>query len=210
MTEQQPVTVSLEGIGKKYYQRWLFRDIHLHLTPDTRLAITGTNGSGKSTLLRIIAGQLSPTQGTVRYARHGQQIPTQAIYQHISWSGPWSGLYEDLTLREHLMLHFRARTCVLPNPEELIGLLDLVPHADKKLRYYSSGMLQRTKVGLSLFTQSDVLLLDEPTGNMDTANATRMLGLINTYAVGRVYILASNLEREYEGFSQILTLQSWS
>ena len=97
-------------------------------------------------------------------------------------------------------------TILLKNPEEVIDILNLRPHIDKKLRFYSSGMLQRAKVGLALFTQSDILLLDEPTSNMDPDNANLILDLIDNHLEERTYVLASNMEREYQSFEHILRL----
>ncbi|MEM6262610.1 MAG: ATP-binding cassette domain-containing protein, partial [Bacteroidota bacterium] len=135
-----------------------------------------------------------------------KSLPMERVYRHISWSGPYLQPYQDFTLDEHLKLHFRFRKCLVDDPSELINILELEPHRDKKLRFYSSGMLQRVKVGTALFTSSDVLLLDEPTSNMDPGNASRMLNLIEQYRENRCYVLASNMPREYEGFEQKLQL----
>lgn len=170
------------------------------------LALVGTNGSGKSTLLRIIAGQLAASEGRVRCAYAHQPLPLAQLYRHLSWSGPYLDPYFELTLREHLDLHFRFRECLLPDPYELIDLLDLRAHRDKPLRRYSSGMLQRVKVGTALFTRSALLLLDEPTSNMDQANADRILGLIAEHTRQRLFVLASNLAREYEAFQAVIRL----
>lgn len=199
---------SLEAndIGKKFYNRWLFKDISFELKAGERLALVGTNGSGKSTLLRIVAGQLVPTVGAMRYHLHQQPIEADRVYQHLSWTGPQVEPYVELSLREQIALHFRFKRCILPQPEAIIDILNLGAHADKPLQVYSSGMLQRMKVGLALFTASDMLLLDEPTSNMDEANAAFMLELIAQHIGERVYVLATNLSREYAQFDQVLTL----
>lgn len=170
------------------------------------MALIGTNGSGKSTLLRIIAGQLSPTEGKVEYHADNKRIAYSKFYEYVSWAAPSIDLYDELTLREHISWHFKLKPSRLENPMDLVSILSLEDDQDKKLRLYSSGMLQRVKVGLALFTQSKLLLLDEPTSNMDTANADRMLSLIEEQRAGRVLILASNLEREYGEFEQKIKL----
>jgi len=198
--------VLLQDIGKKFYGRWLFRKIKQKLKAGERLALVGSNGSGKSTLLRIIAGQMNPSEGKVIYQVQGKKIHSEKFFQHLSWSGPYIELYQDLTFEEHLKLHFRFKKCLLDDPKELIDILNLRPHKDKKLRFYSSGMQQRAKVGLALFTQSQLLLLDEPTSNMDSENATRMLNLIESHLGDRILVLASNMEREFHTFEQVLRL----
>ena len=156
--------------------------------------------------MRIIAGQLNPSKGKVYFTVAGKKLSPDAIYRHLSWSGPYVDLYHDLTITEHLKLHFQFRTCLLADPLELLEVLDLKAHRDKKLRFFSSGMLQRAKVGVALFTQGDLLLLDEPTSNMDTDNAQRILSLIDQHLGGRTYILASNMKREFEDMDHVLNL----
>lgn len=196
----------LEGIGKKFYQRWLFRNISFDFSEHPHLALVGTNGSGKSTLMRIIAGQLNPSEGKVHCHWKGKPLPFNQLYQHLSWTGPYIDLYPELTLREQVDLHFRMKKCRLDSPADIIRELDLVAHQDKPLQWYSSGMIQRVKVGLALFTHSDLLLLDEPTSNMDQGNADRIMALIKEHTQERLWVLASNLPREYEQFDQLIRL----
>jgi ABC-type multidrug transport system ATPase subunit len=202
----EPLHIKLENIGKKYYQRWIFKDISHDFQASSRLALVGKNGSGKSTLLRIIAGQLSPSSGKLSGYKEGKKIGVDHFFRYISWAGPFTALYPDLTITEQIALHFQFKPCLVEEPAQIMDILDLRPHQDKKLRFYSSGMLQRAKVGLALFTRSDVLLLDEPTSNMDPENAQMILDLIEKYIDNRIYVLASNMEREYQSFEHILRL----
>lgn len=196
-------TLQLQHIGKRFQGKWLFRELTFTLQQGEQLALLGMNGAGKSTLMRIIAGQLTPTEGKVVMISGKKRISHDFFYPFVSWTSPAMQLYPDLTLKEHIDLHFQLKNCLLPTPTDMIDLLQLQKDADKKLRFYSSGMLQRVKVGLALFSQSQILLLDEPTANMDTENAQRILDLIQTYVGNRVYLLASNLEREYAGMERL-------
>ncbi len=197
--EAMPLHISFSDVGKQFYQRWLFRHLSHDFSAQHHLALVGKNGSGKSTLLRIIAGQMSPTEGKLTYQYQGTALSVAHLYQHLSWSGPYVSLYPELSFKEHLRLHFRFRRCRLPGGiDEVLETLRLNAHAHKPLRYYSSGMLQRAKVGMALFTASDLLLLDEPTSNMDAENAALILQLIRAHTASRLFVLASNLSREFE------------
>lgn len=198
--------ISLKGIGKKFNRNWLFKDLDLSLGEHKKVALVGTNGSGKSTLLRIIAAQTSPSAGKVQYFIDGKKIPQDQVYQHISWMGPYVEVFPELTLEEQFRLHFKFKTPLLSSIEEMIKVLDLWDDKDKLLNYYSSGMLQRAKVGMAIFTQSRVLMLDEPTSNMDKDNARKILDLIDQYLGDRILIMASNMEREYDPISFKLKL----
>lgn len=198
--------IELNALGKQFYRRWLFRGISQQLASGDQLGITGVNGSGKSTLMRILAGQMAPSEGKVNYLLAGSRLPQAEAYRHLSWAGPYIELYPDLTLAEMIRVHFRFRDCLLPDPGQIPALLDLEGHAHKALRLFSSGMQQRARVGLALLTQSHMLLLDEPTSNMDGGNARRMLDLIQAYRQERILVIASNLERELECTSRQLHL----
>ena len=198
--------IALSHIGKKYHQRWLFRDINLTLQTGDQLALTGTNGSGKSTLLRICARQLSPSEGKVEYFIQDKVLSPEVCYRHLSWAAPYIDVYEDLTLGELSKFYYGMCDCLLQDPKAVIAALDLEAHQDKQLRHFSSGMLQRVRVGLAVFTRSHILLLDEPTSHMDADNARRMLHLIEDHLGDRIYILASNMEREYQQIENRLAL----
>ena len=74
------------------------------------------------------------------------------------------------------------------------------------LRHFSSGMLHRVKVGLSMFSKSNILLMDEATSNMDEENSRYVMQLLDEIAGQRIVIYASNREKEFGRFSKRLDL----
>lgn len=200
--------VNLDSVGKKYYQQWIFKDLSYDINPGNHVAVIGSNGSGKSTLLKLISGQALPSSGKISFSNSFGPIPYSQIYLHLSWAGPFLDPYPDLTLLEYTNLHFRFKQCLLPDKSEIISILRFEKHIQKQLRNFSSGMLQRLMVGMALFSKSDLLLLDEPTSNMDTENAAYTLALIKKYLGDRTYVLASNLPREYESISSKILLKT--
>lgn len=198
-------SLKLENIGKQFYRRSLFQGLNLELQSGDSLALVGTNGSGKSTMLRIIAGQLSPSTGKVSYRLQGKLIPSIERYRLLSWSAPYISLFPELTIREQFRLQRKFKKELI-SEEKFLKTLELEAHADKPLRFFSSGMIQRAKVGLALFSQSHLILLDEPTSNMDSHYASLILGLIKEYQGDRILILASNLTREYGELSHQIHL----
>lgn len=194
-----------QGLGKKFYRHWVFRDIDLTLHTGDRLLVTGANGAGKSTLIRVLAGQLTPTTGTLQLTQDGKAIDPEVAHRVLSWSGPYMDLYPELTLREAVAMHFRFRDSLLP-PAEVTRLLRLEAHTDKQLRHFSSGMLQRVKVGLAIFTRAPLLLLDEATATMDESNARYIYDLTHAHLADRILIYASNNAVEFERFERRLEL----
>lgn len=203
------MTIEVQGLGHSYNQIELFSNLTFSIPSGKSCAIVGANGSGKSTLMQILAGRITPQNGNVHFITPDQKvIPSEEIYAHISWMAPMIELYSVLTVNEALRLHARFKPLILP-VNEILDLIQLTTHSNKLLKNLSSGMLQRFKIGLALFTQSSILLLDEPTGFMDEANTERFLTLIHEYQGSRTYLLASNIPQEYSRICQLISLHSF-
>jgi ABC-type multidrug transport system ATPase subunit len=201
------IEVRAEDLGKSWGGRWLFRHLHLHLEPGQRLVITGASGCGKSTLLRVLAGQLLCNEGQVAYTSlQGQPIEVESLYRRLAWAGPALEPHPSLTVQETLDLHFRLKQNVLGSAANVLAALDLDAQAQLQVGRLSSGQLQRLRVGLALFSESELLILDEPTTHLDSVTAERLLHLIRTHAGGRSCLFASNLEREFDLAEQRLAL----
>ncbi len=198
----------LEGkdVGQRFHKQWVFKNVNFKLSSGDRLLITGANGSGKSTLFRILSGQLAPTKGTIHFHQKGTLLDPGKWFSHISWSGPYMDLYPELSLKEAFKMHFNFRTSILPQ-EEILDRLRLLEHQNKELRHFSSGMLHRVKVGLALFSESEILLLDEATTNMDEENSQLIWNLAREFQQDRILVWASNRITEFDWFEMRLDLK---
>jgi len=184
----------------------VFKHLDFHIGPAEHAAIVGPNGSGKSTLMHLIAGQVLPTEGNILYHQGNTSLIREQWYATLSWTSPAMELYTDLTLEEHLRMHFSFKSCRLDSFEQIIPLIDLEKHRNKPLKFFSSGMLQKVKVAQTLFSDTPLLLLDEPTSFMDDNNAALTLRLLQEHAAGRTLLLASNIEREHRLLSRKILL----
>ncbi len=200
------MAIEARGLGHQFNQHWVFRNLAFSIPAGGSLAILGANGAGKSTLVKLIAGQLTHTEGTLAHTVAGKTIEAENLYRHLSWCAPYIEAYPALTVQESFALHFRFKACLLSGAAECLDMLQLTAHARKPLHQLSSGLLQRVYLGLALFSQSALLLLDEPTSHMDEANAAFALALVTAHRAGRTLVLASNMEREYEHFHERLPL----
>ena len=200
------MAIEAQGLGRQFNQHWVFRNLSFSIAAGGSLAILGANGAGKSTLVKLIAGQLTHTAGTLTHTLAGKALEPENLYSHLSWCAPYIEAYPALTVRESFALHFRFKACLLSGAAECLDALQLTAHAHKPLHQLSSGLLQRAYLGLALFSQSALLLLDEPTSHMDEGNAAFVLSLVDAHCAGRTLVLASNMEREYEAVKTRLTL----
>lgn len=199
--------LEVSKLGRKFHHQWIFKDIDFSLRQGESLLLKGPNGSGKSTLLRIISGQLGPTTGTVQFTKNETLVEPAQMFREISWCGPYIDLYPEFSLEEMLTFHFRFRKCLAGEVKEVPGLLNLGAQAQKPLRQFSSGMLARVKAGLAVLSEASLLLLDEPTANMDEENTTWFFGLLDKFQNGRMIIFASNTVSEFSRFQRQLDLK---
>lgn len=185
--------ISLENAGKRYRLDWIFRGLTYHIPYGTRCAILGPNGSGKSTLMKVLSGHLSPSKGTVRYHFHTTALTPEDTYRHVAYAAPYIELIEEFTLEEAIRFHSRLKP-LLPdfNEKRVLEILALPRARHKEIRFFSSGMKQRVKLALALFSNTPVLLLDEPATNLDVQGIAWYKNLIETYAGDRTVIIASN------------------
>lgn len=187
------------GVGHRFGRRVLFRDLDLDLGPGGSLAVTGRNGAGKSTLLQIIAGVRTPTEGTVRLRLGEREIPTEDRARHVGLVAPYLQLYEAFSAEENL--DFLARARRLDGATVRIGaLLDRVGLGKRGrdlVGTYSSGMKQRARFAAALLAAPPVLLLDEPTSNLDEAGRAFVEGLAAEHcAAGGLLLIATNVASE--------------
>ena len=179
-------------------RHWIFKDINYTFSAPGRYALLGPNGSGKSTLLRVIAGMQSPSAGKMQYEADGKNMEVAKVFPHISFSAPGMEIVEELTLKEFLDFHFHFKQ-LLPGitKEKIIALTRLENAADKPISEYSSGMKQRVKLAQAIFSDTPVLLLDEPCTNLDEQGVEQYKEWMEAYAKDRLVIIASNDVREY-------------
>ncbi len=193
------IQIALEDIGRRFNRDWIFKNINYTFTSGNSYAILGSNGSGKSTLLQILNGSLGPSKGKITYTFKGSVIPTEAIYEHLSLAAPYLELIEDFSLNEMIDFHFKFKP-LLPdvNKQDVIALLNLNTSANKLIKYFSSGMKQRLKLALAFCSDTPILMLDEPTSNLDTQGIEWYRDLVQQFAANRLTIVCSNQLHEYD------------
>jgi ABC-type multidrug transport system ATPase subunit len=192
------MNISLQQVSKRFQRHWIFRNIDYSFSAPEAYALLGDNGSGKSTLLRIIAGMQSPSQGKMEMKSDGQAVPADKLYEYISFCAPGMELVEELTMREFLEFHFSFKRPIAGlRIDDIIATTGLVTSADKPIGDYSSGMKQRVKLAQAIFSDTPILLLDEPCTNLDQHGMEQYRGWIEQHGKGRLVIVASNDAREY-------------
>jgi len=181
-------------------------------TPGRTIGITGSNGSGKSTLVRILAGVMNPTKGEVTLKVHGTKVEKDRRPMHIGVVAPYLNLYDAFTPSENLRFVARARG-IKEYAERISLVLDevnLAARSDDPVGTFSSGMKQRMRFAFALFSEPAVLLLDEPTANLDASGIQMVRHLIDRAVLGgQIVVVATNDRLEAEACDEILCVEDF-
>jgi len=192
--------ITLKDIGRRYNNEWIFRHINYTFESGKSYAILGHNGSGKSTFLKVLSSSLTPSEGELVYNYGDEVLGVDQVYQQLSLAAPYVELIEEFTLMELIDFHFKFKS-YLPSfdKETVISLLGLEHALDREIRFFSSGMRQRVKLVLACCSASSLVMLDEPTSNLDSSGEEWYLTLIDrTKLKSRILVVCSNQKKEYE------------
>jgi len=190
--------IQLNSAGKRFNFEWILRNINYTFHSGKSYAILGPNGSGKSTFLQMIAGIISPSSGEIVFQNDREQLESENIFSHLTIAAPYQELIEEFTAAE--MISFQGKfKPFLPgvSNEEVMEIALLKNESSKQIRNFSSGMKQRLKITLAVLADVPVVLLDEPTTNLDQQGFGWYLELLKKFSGKRLIVISSNLEREY-------------
>ncbi len=179
--------VQLEGIYKRYRDVTILSDIDLEIEPGEFVALTGRSGSGKSTLLRIIGGLEPPDRGTVRFGNaeisgFSETQLSQFRRRSMGFVFQSFNLIDTLTIAENIALPLDlngyARDVMRRRVSELLEALGLSDHAEKYPDTLSGGEQQRAAIARALGHGPELVIADEPTGNLDEHTAKTVMELL--------------------------------
>jgi heme exporter protein A len=183
--------IELEGLTRRYGDREALSGVSLTLPAGQTLVVFGPNGAGKTTLLRVLATLLRPHAGTTRILGHALPADGWAVRGRVGFLGHASLLYRDLTARENLRFHARLHGAPPERVEALLEAVGLRARADDPVHTYSRGMVQRAAVARAVLHDPELLLLDEPTANLDPHAAELVDPLIGPGS-GRTRVITSH------------------
>jgi ABC-type multidrug transport system ATPase subunit len=201
--------ITLTNTGKRYNREWIFRHCDYTFLPGKSYAVTGPNGSGKSTFLQVIAGAIMQSEGSITYGDASTHSAASTLsYLNISIAAPYLELIEEMTSLEFLKFHTTFKSLTRP-ATDILREVGLEKAAHKQVRYFSSGMKQRLKLAQAFFSDTSVLLLDEPLTNLDTEGIALYERLIGQYTTNRLVIVSSNDRQEYDFCKEVISVSDF-
>jgi ABC-type multidrug transport system ATPase subunit len=202
--------ISLSDAGKRFNRDWVFRHLSYAFESPHKYAITGPNGSGKSTLLQVLAGAIDASEGKVEWWLTGKKMDDANVYKQIGIAAPYLELVEEMTALEFLDFHRNFKPIINNySSAAILQRLSLEKAGSKQIRYYSSGMRQRIKLAQAIFSDTQIVLLDEPCTNLDEPGYELYYSLIEEYCNNRLVIVSSNEKLEYSFCKDILNMNSF-
>lgn len=174
--------------------------------------ILGPNGAGKSTLMNIIADNIKADSGEVLY--NGENIIKlgKDFRNILGYMPQQQGIYKSFTGRRFLW--YMASLKGIPKKdakeriENVLNLVNLKEHADKKLGAYSGGMKQRILIAQALLNDPEVLLLDEPTAGLDPMERIRIRNFISEIAINKIVIITTHIVSDIQYISKEILLMN--
>ena len=191
------ITLHADNLSKNFDRKIIFKNVSFTLTNGSSIAITGKNGSGKSTLIKILSTVLNQTSGDINLRINGKVIERSRFYNFIGLVSPYLNLYDEFTGYENLKFVSSIRGNIEKNIiNDVLTKVGLYDRRNDLLRIYSSGMKQRLKIAFAILHNPPILLLDEPTDNLDSEGIKIVDEIVSEYKKDRILIIATNNEYE--------------
>lgn len=190
--------VTLHNVGRRFNRQQVFKGLNHEFKSGSKTAILGGNGSGKSTLVKILSYSLSSSEGELNYYKSSGEIisPSEVPFK-ISLAAPYLELIEELTAIEFLNFYQKFKPFINNlNSEDFLKICYLESSRNKEIKNFSSGMKQRFRLCLALLSDVPLILLDEPTSNLDQKGISWYKDLLQNYLGGRTLIIGSNYSED--------------
>lgn len=204
-------TLTLDNLVKYFGRRLVFNGINATFESGNVYGISGPNGSGKSTIVKIIANLISPTRGKVIHKNGDKIIEAEKLHDYIGFVSPYLFLYDEFTAEENL-IHISNVRGIKYNRERadyLFGQFNILERKNDLLRGYSSGMKQRLKFIFALLHEPRLIILDEPTSNLDNAGKDKVYDIISAEAKNNLILIASNEDSDLQLCKEILKIEDF-
>jgi len=200
-------SITARDLSKRFNREWIFRNFNYQFTTGNTYAITGPNGSGKSTLLQVLWGQVPQTSGILQHNIRATAMPPEKICEFVSIATPYMDLIDEFTLTEQLEFHFKLKKIRGKlKTHDLMEIMYLTASKDKYIGNFSSGMKQRTKLALALYTEAPFVFLDEPGTNLDDQAFEWYKKELQKLPADGMILIASNDPAEYPDRATVINL----
>ena len=159
--------LQIKNLSLKYGNHYIFRNLSFAVEKNDFLCIVGPNGSGKSTLLKCLLGEIKPNQGEIKFENHSQRkvigyLPQNPHYNHSFPASVYEVVASGSLNQIGLFSKYPKQKI-----EKALGTLRITDIARQQFSTLSGGQRQRVLLARALVASSNLLILDEPSNNLD-------------------------------------------
>ena len=172
--------------------------------------LLGASGCGKSTLLNMIAGILSPESGTIEIAgedmtKKSQKEKDKFRIQKIGYIFQDFKLIPEMTVMDNIAI-LRLEKVDISDAEKVLDSLGILEKKNKKVKHLSGGEKQRVAIARAIVKKPDIILADEPTGNLNFAIGEAVIKQLIEVSEGKTLIAVTHDERLGKYFDHIIDM----
>lgn len=203
--------LSLVNIRKDYGKFTAIEDLNLELE-EGLYAMLAPNGAGKTTIIRMMTTLLFPTSGEILYDGENILEMGESYRKMVGYLPQQFGYYKSNTPVQYLS--YLAALKKIPRQEakrqipKLLELVGLSEEANKKMKKFSGGMIQRVGIAQALLGDPKILILDEPTAGLDPKERVRFRNLLSSMSRNRIVVLSTHIVSDVESVAnQVMLLK---
>ena len=159
--------IQVENLARRYGRRWALSDVSFEVGAGSVVMVAGRNGSGKSTLFRVLSTAIRPDRGRALVGGFNVLREREDVRKITALLSHYSYLYESLSASENLRVvadHLGAGRNLIPS---ILERVNLAGRADDAVSTFSAGMRKRLSFARVLLQEPQVVMLDEPYGQLD-------------------------------------------
>lgn len=184
--------IRIEALTKRYGKTVVVDDFSVTVPQGEAIALWGPNGAGKTTVVRCILG-LVEFDGVVEVGGLDVRKFGKSTRSQLGYVAQQLAFYDDMTVLETLDFSASLRHLPIERVDEVLELIDLGGHHDKRVRELSGGLRQRLGLAAALLPDPPLLLLDEPTSNLDAGARESAVALLDDLrSQGRTLVVTSH------------------
>jgi ABC-2 type transport system ATP-binding protein len=195
--------IEVKDVEKKFGNKTILNGVDLSIAEKDTFGIIGVSGSGKTTLLKIMVGLYKPTKGKVFYKGKKLTHTFNKIKREFGFTSQENSVYPKLTVKENLAyfgsLYGLSHRKILERSKEVLQLVQLEESQDVLAQHLSGGMQRRLNLACSIINEPQVLILDEPTEDLDLLLRREIVGVIKKInEMGTTIIITSHILEDIE------------
>ena len=202
--------IEMKGLGKQFQNETQISYRDITFETGRSYMLLGASGCGKSTLLNMIAGVLSPTVGTIQIdgkdmTAASQKEKDKFRIEKIGYIFQDFKLINEMTVADNIGI-LRLEGIDISGMDEILTALDISEKKNAKIKHLSGGQKQRVAIARALVKKPDIILADEPTGNLNFAIGEQVIKELVTVSKGKTLIAVTHDDRLAKYFDEVIDM----